>query len=273
MKWLLDGPLACWDSETTGIDVYEDRIVTATVGTLTPGTPWAVDTRSWLIDPGVDIPDAAAAVHGITTLQAKEHGEQPAAALDAIARDLALLFLDNVPVVGMNVCFDFTILDRELRRHDLPTLDDRICRPIAPVVDVLVLDKYVDPYRKGGRKLTDLCDLYQVRIDGAHDSAFDALAAARIAYRMAQRAAFTREQTTQMYAALGRKRPGEIADRFVQLGRMSAVEMHEAQVEWRAVQCDGLRAYFDNKGQAHDGIPGDWPMIPAQPAVGAVARG
>jgi DNA polymerase-3 subunit epsilon len=270
MKWLLAGPLGCWDSETTGINVYEDRIVTATVGTLTPGTPWQVDTRSWLIDPGVDIPEAATAVHGITTVQAKEHGEQPAGALNDVAFRLARLFLAGTPVIGMNIVFDFTILDRELRRHDLPTLDERLGYPISPVVDVLVLDKFVDPYRKGGRKLTDLCEFYGVRLDGAHDSAFDALAAARIAYRMAQRADFTVEQTTHLYAQLGRKKPAEIAARFAELGAMSPAELHEAQVGWRREQCDGLREYFDNRGQKHDGVPGDWPMIPHRAEVAHV---
>lgn len=260
MKWLLAGPLACWDTETTGVNVHQDRIVTATVGTLQPGTPWAVDTRSWLLDPGVDIPAEATAVHGITTDQAREHGEKPEGALDVIAHDLARLFLAHIPVVGMNVVFDFTTLDRELRRHGLPTVDERIGRPIGPVIDVLVLDKFVEPYRKGSRKLTDLCHIYGVRIDGAHDSAFDALAAARVAYRMAQRSQMTPAQLGRLYA--DRKRPAEVAARFGELGAMTAADLHDAQVGWRVYQCDGLRAYKDNKGEAHDGIPGEWPLLP-----------
>lgn len=263
MKWLLDGPLACWDVESTGVNVHEDRIVTACVGTLgtpQPGTPWQVDTRSWLLDPGVDIPAEATAVHGITTEQAREHGEKPEGALDIIGHDLARLFLARIPVVGMNVVFDFTILDRELRRHGLPTVDERIGAPIGPVVDILVLDKYLDPYRKGGRKLTDLCQFYGVRIDGAHDSAFDALAAARVAYRIAQRTQLSADEVASMY--LARNKPREVAARFAELGAMTAQDLHDAQVGWREFQCDGLRAYFDNKGQAHDGIPGDWPQLP-----------
>jgi len=260
MKWLIDGPLACWDTETSGIQVETDRIVTATVGTLQPGTPWQVNTRSWLINPGVDIPDEATAIHGITTLQAKEHGEDPIGALDIIAHDLARLFLAHIPVVGTNVCFDFTILDRELRRHGLPTLDERIGRPIGPIVDVLVLDRWLDPYRKGGRKLTDLCAQYGVKIDGAHDSAFDALAAARVAYRMALLSQYEAFMLASMYA--DRKRPLDVVDRFVALKDKTAETLHRNQIDWRQEQCDGLRTHFDRKGIAHDGVPGDWPMIP-----------
>lgn len=260
MKWLIAGPLACWDTESTGIRVEEDRIVTATVGTLQPGTPWSVDTKSWLIDPGVEIPEDATAVHGISTVQAKEFGEQPAGALDVIAHDLARLFLARIPVIGMNVVFDFTILDRELRRHDLPTVEERIGGPLGPVVDVLVLDKWLDPYRKGGRKLTDLCGHYGVHIGGAHDSAHDALAAARVAYRMALMSQWPPEQLAHMYA--DRRKPLDVVDRFVALAGKSAETLHRNQVGWRAEQCDGLRTYFDAKGLAHDGVPGDWPCLP-----------
>ena len=260
MRWLLDGPLACWDVESTGVNVFEDRIVTSTVGLLQPGTPWKVDTKSWLLAVDIEIPEAATAVHGITTVQAKEHGEDPAQALDMIAYQLARAFLAHIPVVAMNCVFDFTILDRELRRHDLPTLDERLGRPIGPVVDVLVLDKYLDPFRKGGRKLTDLCLQYDVRIDGAHDSAFDALAAARVAFRIAQRSQLSVDEIASMYQS--RNKPGEVAQRFRDLGQMTPADVHDAQIGWREYQCDGLRAYFDNKGIPHDGVPGHWPLIP-----------
>jgi DNA polymerase-3 subunit epsilon len=261
MKWLLDGPLGCFDVESTGISVETDRIVTATVGLLQPGTPWSVDTKSWLIDPGVEIPEDASAIHGVTTEQVREHGEKPEVALDVIAADLARAFLARIPVIVMNGVFDFTMIERELRRHGLPTVEERIGGPVRPVVDVLVIDKWLDPYRKGGRRLTDLCGQYGVRIDGAHDSAFDALAAARVAYRIALMSQYPPEQLAQIYA--DRRRPMEVVERFAQLAEMSAADLHDAQIGWRRVQCDGLRTYFDSKGIAHDGVRGDWPLIPA----------
>ena len=74
-----DGPLVGFDTETTGVDVATDRIVTAAVVTRdATGTR----ARTWLIDPGVPIPPAATAVHGITTEQARTEGRAPRAALD-----------------------------------------------------------------------------------------------------------------------------------------------------------------------------------------------
>jgi hypothetical protein len=84
------------------------------------------------------------------------------------------------PVVGFNLCYDLTLLDRELRRHGRPPLEP------GYVIDAFVLDKHVS-YRRGPRKLVDQCQHYGVRIDGAHDAAADALAAARVAWRIAQR--------------------------------------------------------------------------------------
>lgn len=261
MRWLLDGPLGCFDTESTGINVEEDRIVTATVGTLLPGAPWAVDTHSWLINPGVDIPAEATAVHGITTEQAKTHGEwPPEVPLQDIVEAVARLFVAKIPVIGMNVAFDFTLLDRECRRHHLPTVDECIGRSIGPVVDVFVLDKWLDPYRKGSRNLTAACTQYGVRIDGAHDSAFDALAAARIAYRMASMSTWDRKRLLSMYS--GRREPAEVADRFAMLAMMDPGALHTNQIRWRAEQCDSLRAHFDKSKTPHDGVPGDWPLIP-----------
>jgi len=260
MKWFIAGPIGCFDCESTGISVAEDRIVTATVGLLQPGTPWNVDVKSYLIDPGVDISPEATAVHGITNEYAKEHGEEPGIALDLIAHDLARIFLAHIPVVVMNGVFDFTLADREFRRYNLPTLEERLGRLIGPVVDVLVLDKWLDPYRKGGRKLTDLCAQYGVKIDGAHDSAFDALAAARVAYRMALLSQdFQAASAAYVYK---RRNPLEIVERLATLGAMSMIDLHLAQVRWRREQCDSLRAHFDRNGTAHDGVPGDWPCIP-----------
>ena len=79
---------AALDTETTGVDVETDRIVTACVGIGDPklGT-W--HPREWLINPGVPIPDEAAAIHGVTTEKARAEGVDPVVALaeirDAIA--------------------------------------------------------------------------------------------------------------------------------------------------------------------------------------------
>lgn len=239
MSWHL-GPLAPFDIESSGVDVENDRIVTATVARIIPGEQTRV--RSHLIAVDVDIPEQATAVHGITTEHARAKGQPAPEVLDLVAEDLTHAMREGTPIVGMNLVFDFTILDRELRRHGLPTLEDRLCGWITPVIDVLVIDKAVDRYRPGGRKLVDLCAHYGVRIDGAHDAEFDALAAARVAYRIGQRASMPAERLVDLYR--DRRYPSKIADSFQFVGGMTLTELHQAQIGWYAGQAEGLAAYW-----------------------------
>ncbi|MEN5073273.1 exonuclease domain-containing protein [Isoptericola cucumis] len=169
------GPLLGFDTETTGIDVAHDRIVSAAVVRRVPGE--RTDVRTWLIDPGVAIPAEATAIHGITTAHARAHGRAPEAALEEIAATLADQLRADAPVVAYNAAYDLSLLDVELGRHGLATLPERLGRPAAPVVDPLVLDRWLDGAREGKRRLGDLCALYDVHGAGElHTADVDVLA-------------------------------------------------------------------------------------------------
>ena len=135
-----------------------------------------------IVDPGVEIPAEATAIHGITTEYAREHGENVDKAAAGIVVALQAAWAAGMPVVGYNIAYDLTVLDRALYRAGLDGIGE-----IGPVIDPLVIDRSVDRYRRGKRTLTAACQHYDVRLDGAHDSTQDALAAARVAWRIAQR--------------------------------------------------------------------------------------
>lgn len=175
-----DGTFIALDTETTGTSVTEDRIVTATVVVIRPGSEPQVQT--WLADPGIEIPQGAADVHGISTERARAEGRQAADVILEVEQALLDVWSQDVPLCAYNASFDLSILHAELERHH-----GRGLRIAGPVVDPLVIDKTVDRYRKGSRKLVDVCAHYRVRIDNAHDATADALAAARVAWRIAQR--------------------------------------------------------------------------------------
>jgi DNA polymerase III subunit epsilon len=233
-----------FDTESTGVDVREERIVTVALVYLTgDGKP---HRQSQLINPGIDIPEGATAVHGITTAVAKEHGVAPALALESTAAALARVLSKGVPVVGMNICFDFALLHFDCLRNGVPTLSERLGGHdrIRPVVDCLVLDKAADKYRKGSRKLDALCETYGVTHHGAHDSAYDALAAAEVA--------------------------SAIAAKHGRIGSMGLDELHDAQVAWKAEQNAGLQEYFDRKREPNvDRVVIDtgWPLYDMAKAV------
>jgi DNA polymerase-3 subunit epsilon len=72
--------LAAFDIETTGIDCESDRIVTAAVTLAGGGRP--LESHAWLVDPGIEIPAGATAVHGVSTERARAEGRSPAEAVE-----------------------------------------------------------------------------------------------------------------------------------------------------------------------------------------------
>ena len=76
-------PIIGFDTETTGIRPDQDRLVTCSIVEVLPGG--TINKSYWLADPGVEIPERASAVHGITTAQAREHGRPVAEVLEEVA--------------------------------------------------------------------------------------------------------------------------------------------------------------------------------------------
>jgi DNA polymerase-3 subunit epsilon len=238
MSWI-EGPLLGFDTETTGVDIDHDRIVTAA---LVRRDESGTHIRTWLIDPGVEIPAAASAIHGITTEQARTHGAPPAVALEEIATELAAAFAAGVPVVAFNACYDLSILDAELSRHGLATIPARIGRDAAPVLDPLVLDRHEDRYRRGKRKLSDLCSVYAVTGAGSlHSADVDVVATLDVLARM--------------------------VERFPALAELDLIELHERQVGAHRAWADEFNAWRARQGLTGPGAEPEWPTRTAAVAV------
>ena len=225
--------LAAFDLETTGIDSESDRIVTAAVSLVGDGRPSAF--HAWLLDPGIPIPAGASAVHGITTERARAEGRAPREAVEEIVALLAEQLAAGVPVVAFNARFDLTCLDREARRHGIEPLLDRVGGEAGMlVVDPYVLDKQVDRFRKGKRTLGAVCAHYNVPLDEAHASHADALAAARVAWRLGQA--------------------------FEEL-RVELRALHEQQILWAAEQAASFEEWLRRQGR-DERIEAAWPIVP-----------
>lgn len=167
--------LGVFDLETTGVDVETARIVTACIAIL-DAEGEVVDRWDWMADPGVEIPEAASAVHGISTERARAEGRASELVVAEITQTLRTLFALGLPVVAYNAPYDLSLLDRECRRNELEPLIEP-----GPIVDPLVLDKQIDTYRKGKRTLEAAAAHYGVPLDEAHDAGADAIAAGRVA--------------------------------------------------------------------------------------------
>jgi len=237
-----EGPLAAFDTETTGVDVERDRIVSAALVVQdAPGRPAGISR--WLVDPGVPVPEPARAVHGLSDEFLQRYGRRPEPVMEELARELAAVSAAGMPLVVMNAPFDLTLLDRELLRHRGVALSTYFTGPAWCVVDPRVLDKHLDRYRKGRRTLTDLCAHYSVVLDGAHDAAADA------------------EASLSLVRAIGRRFAGRIEG-------LAPTELHTRQAIWHAAQSRGLQAWFAANGSDERCDPA-WPLRPQPPASAA----
>lgn len=190
------GRLALFDLETSGTDPHRDRIVTAAV--IEAGGGAKTLTHDWLLQPTIPIPQGATDIHGVTDEYARAKGRMPATCVKEIAEQLLDATINGVPVVGHNVVYDLTMLTAELHRHGHAALGNLLAA-IRPVIDTMVLEKSLDPFRPGkpnGKRPDDACGPHTLveccRLWGidlteadAHGAAADALAAGRLAWRLA----------------------------------------------------------------------------------------
>lgn len=172
--------LLAFDLETTGVDRFVDVPVSYALVSVRSGT--IVERNVSLVDPGREIPLGASSVHGITTERARREGIPLGIAVRHIADAVLDASLQGVPVVGMKLDYDLTMLDSCYRRETGRGLADDGFR--GPVIDALVIDRHVDRYRRGKRTLGDLCLHYGVVIDHAHDAVADAKAAVDVVRAM-----------------------------------------------------------------------------------------
>jgi DNA polymerase III subunit epsilon len=175
-----DQDLLAFDLETTGVDRFADVPVSYALVVVRAGA--VVDIDASLVDPGRDIPVAASAVHGIVTEQARSDGMRLGLAVRHVADVLIDASLHGVPIVGMKLDYDLTMLDSCVRRETGAGIVDGGFR--GPVLDALVIDRHVDRYRRGKRTLADLCLRYEVTIDHAHEASADAKAAVDVVRAM-----------------------------------------------------------------------------------------
>lgn len=192
-------------------------------------------TRTWLVDPGPrEIPAEAVAIHGISTEQARVEGRPAAECLEEIGQALVDHLSAGQGLVIFNAPYDLRVLSGELERHGLPSLTERMGGPLAPVVDPLVLDRGVEPYRRGKRNLSAMCEYYGVPLIDAHTASADASAALSLAQ--------------------------EIGARHAELASLGLAELHQRQVEWSLAFARSRQEWLDRSKPGHGTVvDGDWP--------------
>lgn len=255
-----DRRITTLDLETTAADPQEARIVTAAIAYVGGGKPLYSQEIVCAVE--VEIPDEAAAIHGWSTERARREGMPFEDALDIVFGHVDQR-PEGSPVVIFNAPYDLTVLDREARRAGVGDLLESAPQPLL-VVDPLVTDKFLGRYRKGSRRLGDMCRTYGVRLDFAHQAQSDAISAARLAYQQAKHGMVVR----RVYDAQTAMERDEL-QRYWDSVRFDLDRLHAAQEGWALEQQRGLQEYFI-KGNPKKGVPPQperiiplgWPLIP-----------
>jgi DNA polymerase-3 subunit epsilon len=197
-----EGELLGFDLETTGVDRYGDVPVSFALVRVAGGT--VVERVARVVNPGREIPAEAAAIHGITNERALAEGIPLNEAVAEIATALLEATWRGVPVAGMRLDFDLTIMDTQCRRVTGRGLTELGWS--GPALDASVIDRRLDRFRPGRRTLVDLCAHYGVPLGNAHDASADA------------------------EASIGVLRA--LCDRYPRLGQVDVTWLHRRQVDW-----------------------------------------
>jgi DNA polymerase III subunit epsilon len=220
MDTWVTGEIVGFDFETTGVDRFNDVPVSYALVNMVGGQ--VTSAAAGLVDPGREIPAGATDVHGISTERARSEGMPLSDAVDMVAEVVISASRRGVPLVGMKLDYDLTILDTQASRLSGQGLLARGWR--GPVLDAVVLDRHLDRYRKGSRTLAALCSHYGVTIEHAHDASADAVASVEVLLALAAR-----------YKEL----------RDADLGAL-----HDGQIGWHREWAEGYDKWRTGKGMA-----------------------
>jgi len=176
-----DHPIAMMDIETTGLDLYADRVVEMACVVL----EGREITRRFttMVNPGVPIPVEASRIHGITdeaVAGAPSFAESLTGLVDCVGSEASIV----VPA-AFNHAFDKPFLAVESVRHCgiVPWfLSSRV-----GWLDPYVYGRRAFKYEPGKKQLMDIARLCGAKTGDAHTAEGDCMTALRCLFRLAER--------------------------------------------------------------------------------------
>ncbi|WP_374304215.1 PolC-type DNA polymerase III [Ferrovibrio sp.] len=164
-------PALLFDTETTGLNVRRDRLVS--LGGLPCRGVELQDMPplDFLVHPGIKIPPASTAIHGISDAMVAT-----APSLPLIWSSLQLAWQGRV-MIGHNIAYDLALLRHEAERHRLPF------HPPAAALDLGLLYAGLKP-RVSSITLEHIATEFGIGVNGRHTALGDAEACLGIWARM-----------------------------------------------------------------------------------------
>jgi DNA polymerase-3 subunit epsilon len=166
-----------FDTETTGLDFDNDRIIQAAIAVFVKGQHvWSFD---WLLNTKRESEPEAVAIHNITDEQRWKEGEDSLPVMQHLIALFRRSIRANCPVVAFNSPFDFTMFRREIARFHLDFDMDGL-----HIIDPLVLDRHfqknVPVFTAPYMRQCEMAARYGLSIP-THDALQDAICAGNIA--------------------------------------------------------------------------------------------
>ena len=159
-------PILVMDTETTGLDVAQDRVISIGALRLVGGRMYRATSFDRLINPGTAIPPRSTAIHGITD-EMVANAPPFAEVYGALAPVLA-----GTVVVGHQIAFDLAMLRAECARTN--------CQWSEPTcLDTLLLVVALMP-ELASASLDAVADELGVSIHGRHTALGDSLVTAEV---------------------------------------------------------------------------------------------
>ncbi|NUP11596.1 MAG: 3'-5' exonuclease [Polyangiaceae bacterium] len=176
-SWV-ESAIAFIDTETTGRDPTRDRVIE--VGIVIAKGGVIVDRMSWLIDPGMPIPEESTAVHGI-----KDDDVRGKPAFAAVLPEILAFVVGAIPA-AYNAEFDRAFLRAELSRVEgAPTTLSPAFRRDVEWLDPLVFAREI--YRdEQSRALSEMAQRLGINLEKAHRATYDAEAALQVLLALAK---------------------------------------------------------------------------------------
>lgn len=222
MSWY-SNPFAALDTETTGLDWFEDRVIQ--IGVSYFDQAQFLGTNSWIINSGKSSADDAVRTHGITDQEQWEKGHWP----DEVYPLIKQAIQNTGHLVIMNAPFDLNFLISEFDRL-------RMIVDFPYIIDPLVISRFYEKNRipslaRGRRTLKALSERYGITDYPLHNAGHDSRRVGELAIGMAQR-------------------HGQIA-------RTSLSEFNKKQRKWHREWSDDFASFADAKGFSF--FQAEWP--------------
>lgn len=234
--------MCVFDTETGGVDVENDRILTCYA--MIQNQDGTIEREwHWTIDPGTadgfEVAKGASDVHGMTTEWIAEHGRKDwGAAIGEIYGVLHDAAAEGTPIVAYNMRFDMSILHHERIRSVGDGVEQLV--KAGTFYDATIHEKQRNRFvrGKGMRTLKNTCLRYGIEFDDekAHAAEYDVLKTAELSWKLLRK-----ERTT-------------------------LDELQSLLPEWKAEQDESLEAFFKKDGRKNDSgetiiIDRGWPLI------------